>query len=240
MNEFVWLVSYPRSGNTWLRLLLANYQHPGERRGYRYISEVVPDFHQFKNVQRTSYQQFIRQHFGWSPVVIKCHYQAFGDYNKVIYIYRDGRDVLLSYFRYFSHNKKHALPFSQYFTKFLRGETQFGSWKNHVSWWFDEKYIRPVEVKYVKYEDLLAQPEKEFAEVVKFLNLKVDKELIKDVVRATEYKKCREFGAAEGLHYDLIGRNGVSGSWKEMFSAEQTKYFWDWAGSLMERLGYKE
>lgn len=240
MNKFTWLVSYPRSGNTWLRLLIANYQHPMEHRGYTYINETVPDFHQIKNVQGVSFGEFKRMNFGWKPVVVKCHFQMLPDYERVIYVYRDGRDVLASCYYYYTYDKKVKQSFNQYFQKFLQGDNQFGSWKTHVSWWFEKKYIRPLEaIKYVKYEDLLADPEEVFAGVVKFLGLKVDKRLIKDVVARTEYRKCREFGAAEGLHYDLLGRQGTSGAWQEMMSERQLEYFWDWAGRLMAKLGYK-
>lgn len=31
MGNIVWLASYPKSGNTWLRACIANYLHDGER-----------------------------------------------------------------------------------------------------------------------------------------------------------------------------------------------------------------
>src|ERR671924_2206755 len=41
----VFLVSYPRSGNTWLRFLLANALRPAEAATFATFGEVVPDIY---------------------------------------------------------------------------------------------------------------------------------------------------------------------------------------------------
>src|ERR1700751_2174698 len=78
------VVSYPRSGNTWTRFLIANLLHPEEPATFLNIGRLVPD----AEVQSSRYMRSIP-----SPRVIKSHTYFDPRYPRVIYIVRDPRDV---------------------------------------------------------------------------------------------------------------------------------------------------
>src|SRR5437660_7753546 len=83
-DDDVFVVSYPRSGNTWTRFLIANLLHPEEPATFLNIGRLVPD----AEVQSSRYMRGIP-----SPRVIKSHTYFDPRYPRVIYIVRDPRDV---------------------------------------------------------------------------------------------------------------------------------------------------
>src|SRR5208337_5516979 len=80
------LVSYPRSGNTWTRFLIANLLHPQEHVTFANIERQVPD----AEAQSSRYMRGVP-----SPRIIKSHSYFHPRYPRVIYIVRDPRDVAL-------------------------------------------------------------------------------------------------------------------------------------------------
>src|SRR5215468_2315878 len=83
----VFLVSYPRSGNTWARFLVSNLVHPGEPTTFANVESRIPEIyfnpdHVMRRLPR--------------PRVLKSHECFQPHYPRVIYIARDPRDVAVS------------------------------------------------------------------------------------------------------------------------------------------------
>ena len=127
----IMLVSYPKSGNTWLRFIFANLIQDSSV-GFSNIEKIVPDIYQ------TNKRAFKRS----SYLYVKSHESFITTYNRVVYVVRDPRDVFLSYFNY--HKKIKVLPmdFSRelYLKMFLTGDIieseKFGSWSQHLLSWY--------------------------------------------------------------------------------------------------------
>src|ERR1700685_1517671 len=83
------LVSFPRSGNTWIRFLIANLLNPGIEVSFTNIERLIPDT--ASKSSRTMKREA-------RPRIIKSHEYFDVRYPKVIYIVRDPRDVALSYY----------------------------------------------------------------------------------------------------------------------------------------------
>src|SRR5580700_5193940 len=83
------VVSYPRSGNTWTRFLIASLVFPSEVVTFTNIDRMIPDTSSQSNraLKRTP-----------RPRIIKSHQYFDPRYRRVIYIVRDPRDVALSYY----------------------------------------------------------------------------------------------------------------------------------------------
>src|SRR5271169_1412716 len=77
------IVSYPRSGNTWTRFLLANLLHPDVTVNFTTIEKLIPDV----EAQSSRYMKRLP-----SPRVIKSHQYFDHRYRKVLYVVRDPRD----------------------------------------------------------------------------------------------------------------------------------------------------
>jgi len=79
------VVSYPRSGNTWTRFLIANLVYPEKNVGFTNIEKLIPDTSSQSNRALKSTPR---------PRIIKTHEYFDHRYRKVIYIVRDPRDVV--------------------------------------------------------------------------------------------------------------------------------------------------
>src|SRR5207253_8791643 len=78
----VFIVSYPRSGNTWVRCLMANLLAPDEKITFRNIENYVPSVYKSADV--------LDARAGRRD--IKSHNTRYALYPTLIYVYRDGRD----------------------------------------------------------------------------------------------------------------------------------------------------
>ena len=83
----LFLVSLPRSGSSWTRLLIANYLTGGECSPDQ-LDSVLPDIHEDPSISEK----------GLSPRFIKSHMPFVPEYGRVVYLARDGRDVAVSYY----------------------------------------------------------------------------------------------------------------------------------------------
>jgi len=90
-DDDIFVVGYPKSGNTWFQNILASliYGVNPELTPDSVIQDLIPDVH---------YKCYYRRYR--NSVVFKSHSFPRPDYRKVIYIVRNGRDVMVSYFHY--------------------------------------------------------------------------------------------------------------------------------------------
>ena len=129
----IFLASYPRSGNTWLRFVLSEAL-TGQSIDFDNVDHFVPE---------------LKWHRGAAPILagqgrlIKTHEAWRKEYRKAIYIVRDVRDVALSTY---ARTKQLGIVDSQlddYLRSILQGRAhQYGAWHNHVRSWLDGPLAR--------------------------------------------------------------------------------------------------
>src|SRR5271154_1316263 len=125
------LVSYPKSGNTWTRFLIANLVYPASHPDFSNINELIPD----PEALSKRHLKFLPR-----PRILKSHQYFDPRYQKVIYIVRDPRDVVLS--EYYFDIKRRAIsddyPLQQFVSRFVRGELNhsYGTWGENAASWF--------------------------------------------------------------------------------------------------------
>src|SRR5713101_9299626 len=115
LPDDVFLVSFPKSGNTWTRFLLANLIYPNQPATFANIHRLIPD------PAGTTKRDFDRMP---RPRIIKSHECFDPRYPRVVYIVRDPRDVAVSQYHY--HRKLQRIsddsPIENFVTRFLAGE----------------------------------------------------------------------------------------------------------------------
>jgi len=87
------LVSFPRSGNTWTRFLVCNLINPDDPVNFAQLESRIPEIY---DVTDRALRAFPR------PRIIKSHECFDPRYKKIVYIVRDPRDVLISYYDFSS------------------------------------------------------------------------------------------------------------------------------------------
>lgn len=173
--------------------------------------------------------------------------------SKIIYVYRDGRDVLSSL--YFFEKNMMPKPPERTFAEFLRSPHIFfnvagrhgacgwppeitppEAWARHVSEWMDTNGCFGV-----SYEELTTDPDSALRKTASFLGLPVPAS-----VQRIEFHQpsllARIVRRITGKHYTSSAvqpRKGVAGDWVNHFSKDDEAFFWKAAGTAMERLGYR-
>jgi len=235
-EDDVFLVSYPKSGNTWLRFLLGNYIS-GNQCDFSNAHLIMPDIHynpeQCAKIPR--------------PRIIKSHYPYVSEYNNVIYLVRDGRDVAVSYYFY---SIKFGIitqetTFSEFLRLFNRGwVVDFGLWGDHVNSWLDHKVDNFL---LIKYEDLKRDPANELKRVIQFCSLRLDEQRVVSAIEASSFERMKKLEVEQINQYDVFERsdhsipfvrNGVSGESKKFFTERLYREFIDIHGTALQRLNY--
>jgi len=230
-NNDVFLVSYPRSGNTWVRFLLANliaYDKNGPVDFYS-VHRYIPD------MQIQSHLSFLKKLD--SPRVIKSHTEWDPGFRRVIYLLRDGRDVMVSYYHYLRNKGS----FTGSLLDFMREDDAFPSqWTRHVSSWLDNF---EGDLLLVRYEDLLANPEGELRRMADFIGLPCDKERIAFAMKYSSFKSMKRIEQEKGRPYnnapgmDFV-RKGQSGDWINYFDDKCKIIMKKYANDILYKYGY--
>ena len=169
------IVSYPRSGNTWVRFLIGNLVNPSEPVGFADIEKRVPDIYRNNNSELQTIPR---------PRLLKSHEYVNARYSRVIYIVRDPRDVAVSYYHY--HLKQrwvedgHGLD--RFVQDFVAGDLLYGAWNRHVSGWLQSRQENGAFLL-IHYETMLVYPEIEVRKIAHFLGINTTQQ---DIDRALD------------------------------------------------------
>jgi hypothetical protein len=198
--KLVWLASYPKSGNTFARMLLHTYLY-GKSQDSGEIWGRIPDIHQIlhqKNILDVSdgRQILVKTHFCLSD-----HHPNIEATTGYIYILRNPRDVLLSNARYLGAdgNQDDLRRFSMSFINNLGvprwRQMNMGSWPEHVASWLNS--ANRVPHIFIKYEDLRMDTANTLKRVVSFLGEVPEDSRIQMAVNHCAIDKAREFEKEE-------------------------------------------
>ena len=161
-DSTIWIASYPRSGNTFLRTIL--WHCFGLRSASIYSRDLG------NNQYLEEYVGHIKQGPGGEilfpasgPKLLKTHAHP-TDSNPAIYILRDGRAATVSLWHYY--HGKHA------FEDIIDGRNVFGTWVSHVKTW--NPWQRP-NTLLLRYEDIRDHLDVQLNLISKFLGCEVIK-----------------------------------------------------------------
>ena len=159
--QTIWLASYPRSGNTLLRTVLWNCFglrsgsiYPNDLGGNKSLEEYVGHIEQSNNGG-------IPFEAGDLPLV-KTH-SIPGDDMPAIYIVRDGRAAIVSFWKFYKAHYGKKLTFETC----IEGQHYFGTWESHINAW--KPWDRP-KTLLLRYEDLRDNLPRELTKISTFLN----------------------------------------------------------------------
>jgi hypothetical protein len=234
------IASYPRSGNTWTRFLIANLIHPESPVTFANIESVIPD----ATALSSRAMKRVRR-----PRLIKSHEYFDPRYNKVIYLVRDPRDVVISFYNFRRKNRwfDDSYPIERYVAeRFLKGDMDV-TWGEHVGSWLSTRGRHPGFLL-VRYEDLGQGPADQLRRIAQFLELESTPARLALAVERSDRQRLRQLETVEheqwvttrGRRMDVpfIG-SGKSGAWKEHLPVSASALIEAEWGELMNRLGYE-
>lgn len=222
----VFLVSFPKSGNTWVRFYLCNLinnlpasHFTNDVISFKILDETMPELNQ--NDLRlpwihNGFPRIIKTHIAYKPILGK---------RRSILIIRDPRDVMISYFKF--ETTKVAPRFQGTgISEFIR-HPKFGIevWCKHLISW--QKHSAMV----IKYEELKLKDIEIFAELNKFLGLTVPEDILIQSVNQSRFENIKKIEAAKGMTNPgkvrgdfKFARSGETGQWKDVLSKEDLVY----------------
>ncbi len=232
----VFLASYPRSGNTMLRFMLAEAL-TGLPSSFDQIQEIVPEIGVHVNA---------RQVVPGGGRLIKTHEPYRGEYRRGIYIIRDVRDVMLSSFaRESALDVLHIRSIDKYVLPFMQGKmTRFGSWQGHIDGWLNSPLAKNGDLLVVRFEEMRKDLAGTVARCLEFLGKKVDWDAIHNAVRNNSLNRMRAkedraktLPKSPGKEGRWIGKGSVHG-WREKLTERQVQIVDEYAGDMLVSLGY--
>jgi hypothetical protein len=230
-EDDTYLVSYPKSGNTWMRFLIGTLYF-GMNIDWLNIDK-FPDCYRPEEMLLSVP----------SPRLLKSHEPYDDRYQKVIYVVRDVRDVCISYYY---HHLRHGeglerLHFDDFFQYFISGEVWPGLWDRHVSSWVEHRDNVKEGLLLIRYEDLKRNIYGEVEKIAAFLNLKRTDEEIKKAVEWSSFTNMRALEQQQWTdsNSDIpFVRQGQTNTWKSLLTEEQKKEIKVHFGEILGRLGY--
>jgi estrone sulfotransferase len=230
----VFIVSYPRSGNTWVRFLLANLIcfEDGTPVDFNYVHPVIPD------VVRETRPEVLQALP--DPRLLKSHSTYDPRFRRVIYVVRDGRDVVVSYYHFLTGKGR----FEGSFLDFLNAQDlKAGLWQEHVTSWL----LNADQASFllVRYEDLHRQAASEVTRMARFIGLPCDQARLDWAIENASFESMRKLESEKGRAFDAdspsqMVRTGTVGGWRDHFEEVHKEAFKRHANRVLLQLGYAE
>lgn len=247
----IWLASYPKSGNTYVRAFLSAYYYSKDGRF---------DFSQISNIDQFPHEKFFKQSVNsiseaskkWMPIqreiiqnkkikFFKTH-SFLGHYQGnhfttpettlgAIYIVRDPRNVITSLKNHYSFTDNEALKMITDKTRSLMSNkgshasfTYISSWaENYLSWFKNNQFRR----LFVKYEDLIINKYETFRDIIVFLNTLmnrvegVNRTKLQEAIETTNFEVLKKKEVGETLE----GEDNNFKNWRKFHSENKNLFF---------------
>jgi hypothetical protein len=237
------LVSYPRSGNTWTRFLIANLVYPKIPVSFANIEKLIPDSasQSSRALKRTP-----------RPRIIKTHQYFDHRYPKTIYIVRDPRDIALSYYDFQRRSRQidDDYDLERHVDDFVSGRlnsADWGTWAENVASWVYTRGQRK-EFLLVRYEDMIKDTSSELARIAIFLGMEPAPAELQQAIELSSADRMRKLEKLEAHQWvgtrnhrkdiPFVGK-ARSGGWRTSLSRHSIQRIESAWGELMTVLGYE-
>ncbi|OCQ97437.1 hypothetical protein BCD64_21575 [Nostoc sp. MBR 210] len=220
----IWLASYPRSGNTFLRTIIYQnfgfktysiFNHEQEHTGQ--VGEITGHI-EYEN----SWEEFYEKASSSKDIFfVKTHLEPLDD-QPCIYVVRDGRMATLSYFYYIKNFRQHDSSLLE----LVLGDDIFGDWSSHFYKWNPFERNKTL---VIKYEDLLNNSVLEIEKISNFIS-------IENPSKRWE----NPFDKLNELQPSFFRRGHKDWQQDVNWTPLMEKLFWNKHSHLMESLGYKQ
>ena len=231
-SEDIFIIGYPKSGNTWLQSLVAAvvYGVTARHAPDELVQELIPDVYLRKYYRRYA-----------TPTYFRSHSLPMPDLKKLVYVIRDGRDVMVSY-RHFLD----ALDIAPVgFLEMVRdGANLFPcKWHEHVEAWIRNPF--GAEILIVRYEDLHRNPMAEMRRFCEFAGIERRVADLEEMIQASSFKVMRRREEKIGWANKswpadaFFLRRGKVGSYCDEMPADVLAVFLAEAAPTLRRCGYE-
>ncbi|XP_008291323.1 sulfotransferase family 5A, member 1 [Stegastes partitus] len=233
----VLIVSYPKSGTTWMQEIVSLISSRGDPQ----LSRSVPNWTRAPWLEQY-YCSAVLEASSAPHRVITTHlpYHLLGpalqgSKAKVLYVSRNPKDVVVSF--YYFHKMANFLPeaasFPEFLDQFLQGTLHFGSWFDHIRGWTSQTAAAH-RLLHVTYEQMSLDLQGTIKRVSSFLQRPLVDDEVNNCVKHCSFSSMRD---NQMVNYSLVPeqimdhskgsfmRKGEIGDWRNLFTEEQNQHF---------------
>ncbi|XP_012679071.2 sulfotransferase 6B1-like [Clupea harengus] len=220
-REDVVLVSYPKSGFTWMVGVLRKIMTAATGKQF---SEFPPHIEFWspemqKGVAKEASPRLMATHLHPDDM-----HPSFKEKKaKALVVWRNPKDTLVSFYHFM--NKSPGLPnteWNHFFTDFMKGEVVYGSYFSHAEAW--EKLYDDPNVKMITYEELKHDLSGGIRQISQFYGFPLTEEQVQTISAQSTFSAMKESaGATRGKYNSNTYRKGEVGDWKNHFSEAQSQ-----------------
>ncbi len=226
LKEYIVISSYPRSGNRFLQNII-NYCLNEDKTllnvPFPELSENI-NISDLATVYDNSDIKFIKSHLFWNQNHKRC-----------IFLYRDGRDSLTSYWRRAKHKKGYKKGITEFIIENFNGKHFPSSWSDYNNAWIDAKNSNKKQIYPIAYESIIKNGQKEIKKMFSFFNINISDSLIKKSLEINNfYNEAKRLEKKQTTY-----RFGKPGQWKKYFSKEDNELFLKLSKPTLLKLNYK-
>ena len=231
-----YIVSFPRSGSTWLRTILAGIIDPHAGYEPEVFNRILPGVSGRRLPLVWSLQD---------PRIIHSHTTYRASIPKAVYMVRDGRDSLISFFHYSTARNGIDMSFAEWFDLYCR--RWYGPrWHDHVeSWLAKGKEELGTSLMVLKFEDLKTDPIGCVGQAADFLGLGAPSlPAIHHAVQMASLDQARKrearvFGNLQNGNQSFY-RGGRTGQFQDFLQGDMYDRFMRISGCALTLAGYKK
>jgi Sulfotransferase domain len=233
-NDVV-LASHGRSGSTLLRFILGEILS-GVPATFDNIQRIVPEI---------GLQYHASQIVPGGGRLIKSHEPYRREYRRAIYIVRDVRDAMISFFARETAADCIHTTLDGYIRPFMRGKmSHYGSWQAHVDGWLNSPAAAKGNLLLLRFEDMRKNLEGSVALCLEFLGKPVDRSVIQAAIRNNSLERMRvkedqakKLPKVAGEEGRQVGKGLIEG-WRQKLTEQQLAIVDEYAGPTLACLGY--
>jgi hypothetical protein len=240
LHDDVYLVAFPKSGITWLSFLMANVHLKCSgidgRATFFNAHTLIPDIHINRKL-KTKILGFP----GFR--VIKSHSEYNPYYNRLFYIVRDPKDVMVSYYNFLT---KDLGNFNGSISDMVRSNA-FGieTWCRHVDGWCTKTSPSQM-INYIRYEDLKMDAKSVLDRIYTVIGLKIPDGILDFAVEKASFnsmKRDEDFYSTGNVMLDSdvrFMRKGESGGYKSELTDDDIRHINEKAQKWLKLFKYTD